>query len=643
MKKYLAALLFTCFLISGCGTIETTTASEPQFVSVPVKKATSADRELYETLSSLDPVPASRIDLAISIQGLDPGTLSVSPSQPAPMYVIGNTRTFWTHNGDTDEFNLITAKLMYISEHAYFWQDEGSQPINAAGQIATLEDWEAAAESFDKSYELVRFVFGQEKSPGLDGDLRLYVIHSDTLGQVGGYFGQSDMLPSVIESHSNQGEYFYISNIGSAGIASDYYKEVLAHEFQHMVHKNIDSNEDGWLNEGMSMLSQQIIGMRGDNFVADYLIKPDQSLWYWSGNRLDYGQSYLYVDYLYEQMGEDFIKAVAADPLNGLASIDQTLATFNSSRNADELYADAIMAVFFNNPTLAEGQYAFQYPTLPSITPRYEFATLPAIYQGVVQQYGGVDTMTFRGSGQATISFTGAQRVQLIPAEAHSGEHFWWSNRYDSTFSTLERQVDLTDVSTASLNFWAWYDIEEDYDYGYILVSTDEGAHWDLIPTTSSRETNPNSQNLGHGFSGISGNGKDPIWIKESADLSAYAGQRILLRFGVYTDLVVNNYGLALDDLSIPEIGWVDDAESGNREWTSGGFVLSHNYVPQIWSVRAVEQRTDGTIVVHAVEIINGNGKIKINFDNVEKLITFVIGQTRYTTIPASYRIDVKP
>lgn len=634
-------LIFICLFLAACGG-QVTTASEPDFVEISTEAATPADGEMYALLSTLEPAPADRVALAVAMQGLDPRSLPKPRSQPLETYKVGDRREFWTHNSDTLEFNRITAELMWVSRHAYFWQDVDSRPLNAAGEIATVKDWAAAGESFDASYELVRAVFGSEESPGLDGDKRLFVIHSDSLGLVGGYFGQADQLPAEIEAHSNEGQYFFISNSGSAGIASEYYKEVLAHEFQHMIQKNVDPNEDGWLNEGLSMFAQQAAGMRGHNFVADYLLKPDQSLWYWSGESQDYGQSYLYLNYLYEQLGEDFIRDLAASPANGLGSIDQTLVKFDSPRGADDFYADAITAAFFNDPALDDGRFAFRIPPIPEVKPRYEFASLPAVYQGRVQQYGGVDVMTFAGKGARTLTFAGDQRVKLIPTEAHSGERFWWSNRYDSTFGTLTRKVDLKSVSRATLKFWAWYDIEEDWDYAYLMVSTDGGRHWTLIPSTSSRESDPNNQNLGHGISGRSGGGQDAVWIEETADLSDFAGQRILIRFAMQNDLVVNNFGFAVDDVSIPEIGWSDDFESNSSDWAADGFVLTHNYIPQVWHVRAVEEHADGSILVHDMAVENGAGALSVNFDEIERLVVFVIGQTRYTSIPASYRVEVR-
>jgi hypothetical protein len=653
-RKFFVLILLAGLLISSCGAPaatespaieapaaeapapeEATTASEPQFTSVSMEPILPADSQLYQSLSAVQPASVDRAALAVSIGNLDPAKIPVAPSQPVKTYQVGSERTFWAHNSSTLKYNLITARLMLISNHAYFWQDI------SGGREIPAKDWTAAAESFDRSYERVRAVFGSEESLGLDGDPRLFIVHSDSVGEIGGYFNETDQLPAVVESHSNEGQYFFISNSRSTGIASAYYKEILAHEFQHMVQKNIDPDEEGWLNEGFSMLAQQMAGMRGENWVKEYLAQPDQSLWYWGKNSADYGQSYLYLEYLYEQLGEDFIKTLAADPSNGAVSIERTLDKSNSPRSANALYADAISAAFFNDPALQNGRFAYKIPTLPSLVPTFEGTSLPRVYQGTVQQYGGVDILSFAGDGRGTLNFSGDQRVKLIPADAHSGDRFWWSNRNDSTFATLTRRVDLTNVSTATLRYWTWYDIEEDWDYAYLLVSTDNGNHWTLVPATSSRETNPNEQNLGHGFSGKSGGGNESAWIQETANLNAYAGKHILLRFAMQNNRSVNNFGFAVDDLSIPEIGWSDNVEAGGKDWISGGFVPIHNHVPQVWGVRAVEQNKNGSIVVHDLDIKNGTGKLEMDFSDLKRLVVFVIGQTRYTTLPASYRVEV--
>jgi hypothetical protein len=594
--------------------------SDPLFTAISMEPISPADSMLYASLSAVQLASADPVALAVSIKNLDPKKIPAAPSQPVRTYQLGDTRAFWVRNSSTLQYNLITAKLMLTSDHAYFWQDVNS------GQNVSADSWSAAGESFDNTYEQVRAVFGSEESLGLDGDHRLFIVHSDGVGEIGGYFNETDQLPAVVDSHSNEGQYFFISNSRSSGIASNYYKEILAHEFQHMIQKNVDPDEEGWLDEGFSMFAQQVAGMQGDNWVKEYLAHPDQSLWYWSKSSADYGQTYLYLEYLYEQFGADFIKALAANPANGTTSIEQTLKQFNSPRNADMLYADSITAAVMPNPI-----------------PVFEATSLPMTYQGTVQQYGGVDILSFAGTGRGMLNFTGDQRVKLIPADAHSGDRFWWSNRNDGTFATLTRRVDLRSVSTATLKYWTWYDIEEGWDYAYLLVSTDNGIHWTPVPAASSRETNPNGQNLGHGFSGKSGGGSESTWIQETANLNAFAGKQIMLRFAMQNNRSVNNFGFAVDDLSIPEIGWSDNVESGGKDWSSGGFLPIHNRVPQVWGVRAVEQKSDGSIAVHDLEIKNGAGKLEVDFGNLNRLVVFVIGQTHYTTLPASYRVEVSP
>ena len=56
-----------------------------------------------------------------------------------------------------------------------------------------------------------------------------------------------------------------------------------------------------------------------------------------------------------------------------------------------------------------------------------------------------------------------------------------------------------------------------------------------------------------------------------------------------------------------------------------------------------MEQNKDGSIVVHDLNIKNGAGKLEIDLNKLNRLVVFVIGETRYTTLPASYQVEVSP
>jgi hypothetical protein len=62
-----------------------------------------------------------------------------------------------------------------------------------------------------------------------------------------------------------------------------------------------------------------------------------------------------------------------------------------------------------------------------------------------------------------------------------------------------------------------------------------------------------------------------------------------------------------------------------------------------VWGVRSVEQNKDGSVIVHDLGIKSGTGKLEIDFSDLDRLVVFVIGQTRYTTLPASYQVEVLP
>ncbi len=600
---------------------------------------TADDVALYETLLNSERPSLDRIAEAIALRGLDPASIPEPPAAPARIYRVGDIETFWLHNQDSDTFIEAQAELVYISRHAYFWVDAKSVATNRIGERATLLDWQAAGDSFDNSYDAIREVFGSEVSPGIDGDPMLHIVHSTRLGSVGGYFSGPDLLPAVVESHSNEHEMFFVSITGTGGIAGSYYNSTLAHEFQHMVHRNIDINEIGWLDEGLSELAQQIAGMRGDDWASAYTVNPDQSLWYWSEQSSDYGHAYLIVDYLYERFGQGFIRALVANPANDMVSIDQTLAAVGITETFDQIYGDFMLALYLDDPTVGDGRYTFREAGFTTMRPTASLKNFPDAYSGEVHQYG-IDILRLSGTGQATVSFVGAQTAMLVPVDAHSGTHMWWSNRGDFGISRLTRAVDLSGVDSATLSYWTWYDIEADWDYAYVMVSTDGGLTWEPQSSSSSTDRDPNSANYGHGLTGVSGSGAKPTWVREMVDLSAYAGQSILLRFALYNDEALHENGIVIDDVEIPEIGFADDMENGTNGWTAEGFVWIHNRVPQKWEVRLVLIGPSAT-VIQDLPIAGGTGTIDVDFDQANEVLLFVTAQTRFTTTTAPYYVEI--
>ncbi len=151
-------------------------------------------------------------------------------------------------------------------------------------------------------------------------------------------------------------------------------------------------------------------------------------------------------------------------------------------------------------------------------------------------------------------------------AEPYSGDYFYYSGSGNNLDNLMYKPFNLAAGSslTATVNF----DIETDWDYAYVVVSTDDGATWTSVETNLSTTTNPNGQNFGYGITGSSGG----AWVALTANLSAYTGD-VLFGFRYWTDTYVVEPGFMVDDILITGYP-LDDAES-EAGWTFAGFRLT--------------------------------------------------------------------
>ena len=187
--------------------------------------------------------------------------------------------------------------------------------------------------------------------------------------------------------------------------------------------------------------------------------------------------------------------------------------------------------------------------------------------------------------GDAAMEFEGEATVAQVGTECHSGRYCWWSGNGDSIDTTLEREFDLSGVESATLEFWMWYEIEEDWDYAFVSVSTDDGEMWTTLDGEHTTREDPLGANYGAGITGISGSnrggGKSAEWVRERMDLSEYAGaggESVLVRFEYITDEGVNLDGIVIDDIAVAELGFADDAETDGdwqaNDWRSGASTM---------------------------------------------------------------------
>ncbi|MGW3888964.1 immune inhibitor A domain-containing protein [Micromonospora chokoriensis] len=169
-------------------------------------------------------------------------------------------------------------------------------------------------------------------------------------------------------------------------------------------------------------------------------------------------------------------------------------------------------------------------------------------------------------------------------ATPHSGTKMWHSNNDQEWADVkLSRSVDVP--AAADSKFWMWnnYIIEEDWDYGFVELSTDGGTTWTeqkvydesgTVVTTPDGYADPNGRMNDFGGKKYGLTGSTDGWRHDYVDLSAYAGTTVQVRLRLATDEAFEERNWFVDDFSVTGGGattWSDDVEGGANGWTATG------------------------------------------------------------------------
>lgn len=604
--------------------------------------------------------PITSVDAAVRLPR-DPGALAralgacraepeacPAVARTAPLDVqVGEVHPFYVSDIGTNTQFEIMAELRYAGPVVLMYVEQG--------RSYNQRDLEVAARTFEQEiYPRTREIFGSEIQPGVDGDQRITILNAgNPSGHVLGYFSAQDLVPRQVNRYSNEREMFFM-NIELMSFADEGYLKVLAHEFQHMIHHNEQPGSSTWFNEGASQLAEDLNGYVDHGLTPLYLYDPDVQLTAWASgpgeSGAHYGAAHLFLRYIYAQYAgvDQLLPLVRADAGNNLqAFADLAARTRPDITGFGELVADWAVANLIDAPTVDDGRYTYDTGH-----------QLPRLLPGRVQPYPAMrgrqaDTVAQFGADyyalppEATeLVFQGAPRVG-IAAEPVRGDYSWWSGRGDDSYATLTRAFDLRGLSRATLQFAAWYEIENDYDYAFVTVSTDGGTTWETLPGSTTTTDDPQGMNYGYGITGVSGapgtkvgDGIRGVWVEETIDLLPYVGQAILLRFWQINDQGFNAPGLLLDDIRIPELGYSDDVEDGHGGWQAEGFVRVNGELPQRWELRLV-RASAGRVTVEPVAV-DESGTARARLSPDEQAVLVVLATTPHTTERAAYELTVE-
>jgi hypothetical protein len=390
------------------------------------------------------------------------------------------------------------------------------------------------------------------------------------------------------------------------------YEGTFAHEWQHLLQYYTDPNEVTWVNEGLSDYAQTLVGYvdgtktvyqpGADSHILCYqgfgTVKtkyntnpeacggPQNSLNLWNegaaGDVLaDYGIAYSFMLYLKDRFGPQVLEKLHRDGLHhGLdgvaAALDGTGADlydvihdFQTMTLVDKVVENGtITGIDKSRVTAADLR-----STVNLANPA-DYATPGAAPNGAdYVRLRGADGKYLTGRQLTSVEFTGAPSLPTQPLQ--------WSVVDGALFSGNDSDLDSTAVIPVSvpvvnptLQLKTRYGLENGYDFGYVVVSTNGGKTYKPVSGDATVA----------GPLGPAINGRTVGFETRRWDLSPYAGTKVLLGFRYVTDGSINAGGWLIDDMTVGGV-LVSDGSSVDdfRSPTQIRPIPVHN-----WAVRLV-------------------------------------------------------
>lgn len=514
----------------------------------------------------------------------------------------GGTKLFLNRNLAFKEFTLRS-----VGENVEIWVAEDlSFPDDRPAHVVTQEQVDKLRDEFDSNiYPKATEFFGTPDS--LDGS------HSPLPGMVGlpeGYYEGSDKVIMLVdniidEGYTNPSYPFFVAgffwqtlenyidrniitidtNSWETRLESTFFGTTI-HELQHLIHADNDGAEETWLNEGMSTFSEYLGGYgHDDSSINFYLDHPENSLVNWDEHQgattgpetiADYGQVYLFTLYMNDKFGREFIRDLALSENQGMNSVDEVLKAHGSSLDFTQLYQNFITALTLDSDRVGNGVYNFDSIDLRDVVVNQttkekrgktvDFEKAVTFEKEGVPAWGGdFKALDFQDKIRS-ISFDGVDFLgtpwESVADPKDAANKVLWGGQGDEADNAIIFEADLSSVNSATLKFDNLIDIEEQWDFGMVQVSTDGGETWNSLENENTRSdvVEEGYPKIKENVPGFTGTYED--WQEETFDLGKYAGQKVLVAFRYLTDWGSNESGWFIDNIEIPEIGYTNDGSS---------------------------------------------------------------------------------
>jgi immune inhibitor A len=526
---------------------------------------------------------------------------------------------------------LITQDAYDSFDGTYYHFDnpigDDSEPWLRSEDLLTNEQLAYLLEEFDNTmWPTNTSIYGEPLPRGDEGQKIWTLIFNirddayynpDAESYIAGYFSASESAENN-KNIMHIDTYDWANRTGPDATRPYLYEGTFAHEFEHLIHFDQDPDEESWVDEGLADLAGFFCGYgHSAGHIANYFYNHEAtSLTFWGSGLWDYGASYLFQLYLYEKYGgSEFTSALVQEQANGIEGVENTLAAFGYSDTFDEIFDNWTIANYIDDTRKSGGKYGYETLEIGGEdTWGYTLEYFLGMYYGPPLEapfawpsdwwYGGdpqpytAHYFRYLNDKKAVVSIDGDDFAGTL---ANSGTYEWYSDAEAWAWRSFYQTFSIP-ATGATLNFMTYYEIEEDWDYGYVEVYDQDTDEWFTLEAPGMTvdyiahpQNNPNTPdgrepveycdpyqtpdetmacNLDtwHAFTGYSGG-----WVPVSMDLDPFAGHTIELYFTTWQDGAFTLQMMYVDDIEItgPNIDFFDDIEAGEDGWNSTGWYVT--------------------------------------------------------------------
>ncbi|MFX1255113.1 MAG: hypothetical protein ACFFCZ_26170 [Promethearchaeota archaeon] len=352
---------------------------------------------IQDCASTTYPVSSDKRNLSETNENTKTPYTTFRIREPSLGETFGDQRLFWYVDASISEYVQMLATLLSVGNYCYVYMANDS--IELLGQNEAIAKCDALRLSFDlqiypKAIEIAGYPEGRYGD--IDGDLKVTLFLAPLVRLMGraylGYYLSENENPNF--PYSNTREMVYVDSEQSINDTIC----TTIHEFNHLIWGNNEIDEAEFLTEGLANYAVDYTGYYSwvtDAVTTSFTLHPEISLLYF--NRIygalwdaSYGQAYLFVVYLGERFGNDFLRNLVFTLEDGAPAIDAVLAEAGYDITFNELYLDWITACVIDNPLILDGKYGFESVDylINKLTCFYQ---LPEEWSDITHYYYGFD------------------------------------------------------------------------------------------------------------------------------------------------------------------------------------------------------------------------------------------------------------